>query len=86
MAIGQSPNNSKDISLMPEFADACGFTADDLDALFKDRYEETLASLKESGQMPSSATQGHMRQKILEWYDGYNFRGEKAPPQHHFSP
>jgi hypothetical protein len=76
LAIGQSPNNFKDISLMPEFADACGFTADDLDALFKDRYEETLASLKESGQLPSSATQGDMRQKILEWYDGYNFGGK----------
>jgi hypothetical protein len=77
LAIGQSPNNFMDISLDEEFADICGFTVDDLDRLFEDRYEETLVALKRANQLPSCATASDLRQKILQWYDGYNFRGEK---------
>jgi hypothetical protein len=46
LAIGQSTNNFTDISLDKEYSDACGFTAEDLDALFGDRYEDTLAAFE----------------------------------------
>ncbi|MDR2140604.1 MAG: AAA family ATPase, partial [Deltaproteobacteria bacterium] len=71
VALGQSSNNIVDISLKPEYAGVCGFTLQDLDALFADRYEETLNDLIATGQMKPGDTIADLKENILKWYDGY---------------
>jgi hypothetical protein len=75
-ALGQTTNNIDDISLMPEYAGICGFTLQDLDSLFADRYEETLNVLIAKKKMQPDATVADLRKKLLHWYDGYVFDGE----------
>jgi hypothetical protein len=74
-AIGQTTNNIVDISLRPEYAGICGFTLQDLDSLFADRYEETLNELIATEQMEPDSTVADLRKEILHWYDGYVFDG-----------
>ncbi|MDR2140178.1 MAG: AAA family ATPase, partial [Deltaproteobacteria bacterium] len=76
VALGQSSNNIVDISLMSEFAGICGFTLQDLDALFADRYEDTLSVLIEKDMMPPNSTVADLKAEILKWYDGYVFDGQ----------
>ncbi|MDR1040601.1 MAG: AAA family ATPase [Deltaproteobacteria bacterium] len=76
-AMDSGPNNFKDISLMPEFSGICGFTVEDLDSLFEDRFDDTLTNLKENGQIGQDADHDALKLKILEWYDGYNWLGTK---------
>ncbi|MEN8123145.1 MAG: ATP-binding protein, partial [Bacteroidota bacterium] len=51
-------NNITDISLVPKYADICGYTQHDLETVFEDYLH------------------GHNMQKVKDWYDGYNFRGQ----------
>jgi hypothetical protein len=71
------PNNFKDISLRSEFAGICGFTAEELGNIFKDRFDDTLANLKKNEQIGQDADHDALKAKILEWYDGYNWLGSK---------
>ena len=50
-------NNLTDITLDPRFANVCGYTENDLDAVF-------------APELP-----GLDRERIREWYNGYNWRG-----------
>jgi hypothetical protein len=75
-ALEQSGNGIVDISLKPYYAGICGFTIDDLDSLFADRYEETLNDLIAIEQMKTGSTVSDLRNKIFHWYDGYVFDGE----------
>jgi hypothetical protein len=75
-SLGQSALNFVDISLLPEYAGICGFNATDLESLFGDHFEETLANLKSISKMPPSATVSDLKDKILYFYDGYNFDGK----------
>ncbi|MDR2198034.1 MAG: ATP-binding protein [Deltaproteobacteria bacterium] len=75
-SLGQTSNNIDDISLMPEYAGICGFTLQDLDSLFADRYEETLNVLITKKKMQPDATVADLRKQLLHWYDGYVFDGE----------
>ncbi|MDR2200020.1 MAG: ATP-binding protein [Deltaproteobacteria bacterium] len=75
-SLGQTTNNIVDISLRPEYAGICGFTLQELDSLFADRYEETLNELIAAKQMQPSSTVADLRKKILHWYDGYVFDGK----------
>jgi hypothetical protein len=68
-------NNIKDISLLLQFSCVCGFTISEFDALFKDRMPQTLESLKAKGQISLKDNEEILRQKILQWYDGYNWLG-----------
>lgn len=52
-------NNLKDITLIPEFSEICGYTESDIDSVF------------------ASELQGLDREKIREWYNGYNWLGEE---------
>jgi hypothetical protein len=74
-ALDQTTNNIVDISLRPEYAGICGFTLQDLDSLFADRYEETLNELIATEQMEPESTVADLRKEILNWYDGYVFDG-----------
>jgi hypothetical protein len=75
-SMDSGPNHLNDLSLDPRYAGICGFTVDEFEPLFADRLEGTLASLKDSGGMPPSATLDDLRASILDWYDGYKWGGE----------
>jgi hypothetical protein len=79
VALGANTSNLVDISLDPEFAGICGFTADDLRNLFGDHFAELLASLKLLGQMEAAASAFDLEAKIFNWRGGYNFDGEPLP-------
>ncbi|MDR2140955.1 MAG: AAA family ATPase [Deltaproteobacteria bacterium] len=75
-SMDSGPNHLNDISMDPRFAGLCGFTLEELDYLFADRWELTLAKLKNSGEMGPSDSLKDLRAEILDWYDGYNWGGE----------
>jgi hypothetical protein len=81
-AVDSGANNFKDISIDSRFAGICGFTRSEFDVIFEDRFEETLESLKANGDLQPNADVGDLKAKILEWYDGYNWRGN----EHVFNP
>ncbi|MDR1038646.1 MAG: AAA family ATPase [Deltaproteobacteria bacterium] len=76
-SMDSGPNNFKDISILANFAGICGFTIGELDSLFQDRFEETLASLKTNKRIAWNAGFKALKNKILEWYDGYNWLGDE---------
>jgi hypothetical protein len=76
-AVDSGANNFLDISLEDRFAGICGFTRHEIDVLFEDRFEETLESLKEKGELPLYADVDELKAKIMEWYDGYNWLGNE---------
>jgi hypothetical protein len=78
-------NHLNDISLESEYDGICGFTIPEFDALFADRLEETLICLQKSGEMPKGASLGDLRAEIFDWYDGYNWGGEKTRVLNPFS-
>ena len=57
MSVFSDLNNLTDITLDPRFANVCGYTENDLDAVF-------------APELP-----GLDRERIREWYNGYNWRG-----------
>jgi hypothetical protein len=71
------PDHLNDISLDPRYADICGFTADEFDQLFSGRMEDSLAILKEKGEMNPLDEVVDLKAKIFNWYGGYNW-GEKS--------
>jgi hypothetical protein len=74
-AMDSGPNNLEDLSLEPEYAGVCGFTISEFDELFKDRMEDTLKALQENGDMEPGDGTDELREKLLKWYDGYNWLG-----------
>jgi hypothetical protein len=68
-------NNLDDLTLDQDYANICGFTLAEFDALFSDRLEETLNSLKAYGSFGPETKVSDLRQKILDWYDGYSWDG-----------
>jgi hypothetical protein len=75
--VDSGANNFKDISIDSRFAGICGFTRSEFEVLFEDRFEETLEGLKANGDLPPNADVCDLKAKILEWYDGYNWRGNE---------
>ncbi|MDR2199764.1 MAG: ATP-binding protein [Deltaproteobacteria bacterium] len=75
MGLSAGLNQLVDISFSPKFAAICGFTAAELDQFFGDRYDSTLEALKSIGRMPVESSVFDLRQKILDWYDGYTWDG-----------
>jgi hypothetical protein len=74
-ALDSGPNNFTDISLRPEFGGICGFTEDDMDTIFGDRYEDTLRGLKDNKEIVWNAKRKGLKNKIRNYYDGYNWLG-----------
>ena len=62
-------NNLKDITLAEEYANICGIPVESLDAYFHDHIE----NLKTNKRFMHCDS---IREKILEWYDGYSWDGE----------
>jgi hypothetical protein len=55
MGLSGGANQMQDLSLAPEYAAIFGFTADELDPCFADRYPGTLAALKGYGVLPGTS-------------------------------
>ncbi|MDR2140780.1 MAG: ATP-binding protein, partial [Deltaproteobacteria bacterium] len=75
MGLSAGLNQLVDISFDPEYAAICGFTPDELDQYFGDRYDSVLDHQKSIGEMPAESSTADLRQKILDWYDGYTWDG-----------
>jgi len=58
-------NNLNDISMMPEYAAACGYTHEELEFCFADYINEAARSLRVS--------RDHLLQDMRFWYNGYRF-------------
>ncbi|MDR1165516.1 MAG: ATP-binding protein [Deltaproteobacteria bacterium] len=76
-ALDSGPNSFVDISLKPEYAGICGFTISELETYFGDRFDETLASLKDQGGIAQGADRESLKEMIFNWYDGYNWLGKE---------
>jgi hypothetical protein len=76
-ALDSGPNNFVDISLSPDFSGICGFTDIEIDEIFNDRYAETLDVLKHEGRIDQDDDITKMKEKIIKYYDGYNWLGKK---------
>ncbi|MDR1309434.1 MAG: AAA family ATPase [Deltaproteobacteria bacterium] len=74
-AMDSGPNNFHDLSLDPEYGGVCGFTISEFDHYFGDRMGGTLKALIEKGQMAAGAQESDLRERIMAWYDGYNWLG-----------
>ncbi|MDR1111152.1 MAG: AAA family ATPase, partial [Deltaproteobacteria bacterium] len=74
-AMDSGPNNFYDLSLDPQFGGVCGFTISEFDNYFGDRMEGTLKALIEKGQMGPGTHVFDLRERIMAWYDGYNWLG-----------
>jgi hypothetical protein len=65
--------NIRDISLNSDFSSICGFTEKELKTCFADHLKQVFKVMKEKGRLPANCTFKVFFQKILEWYDGYNW-------------
>jgi hypothetical protein len=70
-------NNLNDISLNSQYAAICGFTPEELDVYFRDRYKFLLGK-QDPQDYPKSrdAAIDKLKSKILTWYDGYTWDGK----------
>lgn len=58
-------NNLRDITISDNYSAICGYTEQDVNRVFADEIEEI-----------DRQTMGNNRQKIKDWYNGYNWLGE----------
>ena len=71
-------NNTTDVSLMPEYAEICGYTEDELIQYFPDYLEDTAKSMK--------MTTEELVEKMRHYYNGFSFdRGAQARLYNPFS-
>ncbi|MDR1166747.1 MAG: AAA family ATPase [Deltaproteobacteria bacterium] len=75
-ALDSGANMFKNISLTPDFAGICGFTAPELDGILADIGVEILEGVKKKGNIEPTASVEELRDKILSYYDGYNWLGD----------
>ncbi|MDR2142272.1 MAG: AAA family ATPase, partial [Deltaproteobacteria bacterium] len=75
MGLSAGLNQLVDLSFNPKYAAICGFTPDELDQYFGDRYASALECQKSLGKMPTASAVADLRQKILYWRDGYPWDG-----------
>ncbi|MDR1486753.1 MAG: AAA family ATPase [Deltaproteobacteria bacterium] len=69
-------NNLDDITFNPAFADICGFNCEEFSALFENRLDYTLKSLKGDKSIDAAVT-GEQLKKVLQWWlDGYSWDGK----------
>ena len=61
-------NNLRDITLSEEYSNICGIAIEDLDRYFYEHIKKLAASGK-------YGNYNNIRDKILEWYDGYSWDG-----------
>ncbi|MDR1166225.1 MAG: ATP-binding protein [Deltaproteobacteria bacterium] len=69
-------NHLFDFTMSEEYADICGFTYDEFDNCFADRFEITLEKFKEKGLLEQNCGIAEFREAIFEKYDGYSWDGK----------
>jgi hypothetical protein len=75
-ALASGANNYIDISLNREFSGICGFTIEEFDLLFSDHLVETIKYFPKLKELPLDDAINQLRDKIFNYYDGYNWRGK----------
>jgi len=65
LSIFSELNNLANISMLPEYADICGITGEELDTQFADDVADFAARL--------GTTRDEARRKLRDYYDGYHF-------------
>jgi hypothetical protein len=68
-------NHLTDITMVERYADICGFTYEEFDNCFCDRFEIMMESFKEKGILGQMANVDDFRKIIFEMYDGYSWNG-----------
>ncbi|MDR1871302.1 MAG: AAA family ATPase [Deltaproteobacteria bacterium] len=82
MGISSGLNNLYDISFDKKYAAICGFTPEEMDHYFGDRYPAILQSLNSDNYLATTksgrqvlSTTAALKKEILNWYDGYSWDG-----------
>ncbi|MDR1872517.1 MAG: ATP-binding protein [Deltaproteobacteria bacterium] len=82
VGISAGLNNLYDISFDEKYAAICGFTPEEMDLYFGDRYPIVLHSIMENDYPPTVdekvhlSTEADLKAEILKWYDGYSWDGQ----------
>jgi hypothetical protein len=76
MGLAAGFNQLDDLTINDDYADICGFTHDDLDSCFGEYLPIVLEKMNKIGNMPKKASEIDLKNKILNWYDGYNWGGK----------
>jgi hypothetical protein len=77
----------EDLTVDNKYANICGFTVErgsangnssgaDFPGLFQEHLEAVLNYLKTKGKIDHAATSEILKDRVLEWYDGYSWDGE----------
>jgi hypothetical protein len=70
-------NNLKDLSMDPAYNGVCGFTMEEFDAYFSEYLPGILEYRKSKGLIEPTATLEDLRGRIMDYYDGYSWNGER---------
>jgi hypothetical protein len=65
-----------DLTLNYKYPNICGFTVEEFDELFKGHMENALEPMIANNYLPPGATVAELRERILDWYDGYSWDGK----------
>jgi hypothetical protein len=74
-ALASGANNYIDISLNREFSGICGFTIEEFNLLFSDYLVKSIEYFPKFKDLPLDKAINKLRDKIFNYYDGYNWRG-----------
>ncbi|MDR1166224.1 MAG: ATP-binding protein [Deltaproteobacteria bacterium] len=69
-------NHLTDLTMKDKYADICGFTYEEFDKCFSDRFQITMEEFKEKGYLDKNCGVSELRQKIFNKYDGYSWNGK----------
>jgi hypothetical protein len=70
-------NNLNDITMNPAYHSICGFTLEEFDTYFKNYLPGILEYNKSNNFLPSNFTVDNLKDKIIEYYDGYSWDGKR---------
>jgi hypothetical protein len=66
----------QDLTLQKQYANICGFTLEEFDALFSEHLAAALNILKTDGTLTPNTTVSDLRETIFKWYGGYSWDGK----------
>ncbi|MDR1165517.1 MAG: ATP-binding protein [Deltaproteobacteria bacterium] len=69
-------NHLTDLTMTEEHADICGFTYEEFDNCFADRFQITMEKFKKKGYLEKNRGVSEFRQAIFDKYDGYSWDGK----------
>ncbi|MDR1166778.1 MAG: ATP-binding protein [Deltaproteobacteria bacterium] len=69
-------NHLIDLTMLEKYADICGFTYEEFDKCFADRFQITMEQFKEKGLLEKNCGVSDFRETIFRQYDGYSWDGK----------